>query len=561
MSASRRVHPSLALHGSWSLRLLTRVLLAALVLLSASLVRAGDARVVVASKSFSESRLLGEMFAQLLEAHTDLEVVRKLGLGSTQICFAALQAGEIDLYPEYTGTAWAVLLKRPEAISDSTRTYLEVDRESQRRWDLDWLMPLGFNNTYALAMREEMAERLGITKVSQLGPHLANLEIGMNHEFLERMDGFRGLTQAYGFEVPEGLKGVEHGLAYEGLGKGVIDLVDAYSTDGKLLRYPVRTLEDDLEFFPPYHAAPVIRGEVARRHPEVIEVVERLAYTLPDRIMQRLNYQVEVEGGSFPAVARGFLGSRGLVGATGSPGGTEPGSTAPPSPVGPGGLAPPPERLGLGEYLLSRLDETLLLTLQHLRLTLAAVSLAILFAVPLGILLSRRRQLAPPVLGLAGVVQTIPSLALLALMIPIPGLGLGATSAIAALFLYAILPILRNTYTGLVGVDPNLVEAAVGMGLKDREVLTHIQLPLASRTIMAGIRTSTVISIGVATLAAFIGAGGLGDPILTGLQLNDMRLVISGALPAALLAIFTDMALGRLEEWVAPEGVRRPGEG
>jgi osmoprotectant transport system permease protein len=159
------------------------------------------------------------------------------------------------------------------------------------------------------------------------------------------------------------------------------------------------------------------------------------------------------------------------------------------------------------------------------------------------------------VIGTTGVIQTIPSLALLAFMIPIPGLGLGARSAIAALFLYALLPIVRNTYTGIREVDADLIESARGIGLTDQQVLRHVQLPLALPTIMAGIRTSTIISIGVATLAAFVGAGGLGDPIITGLQLNDTTLVMAGAVPAALLAIVVDWGLGRLEHRLSPRGL------
>ena len=160
-------------------------------------------------------------------------------------------------------------------------------------------------------------------------------------------------------------------------------------------------------------------------------------------------------------------------------------------------------------------------------------------------------------LTLAGVVQTIPSLALLAFMIAVPWLGLSVRSAIAALLLYAVLPILRNTFTGLRDVDPDLVDAARGLGLTDRQILLRVRFPLATRTIMAGVRTATVISIGVATLAAFIGAGGLGEPIVTGLYLNDPGLILTGAVPAALLAIAADLGLGRLERRLVPRGLRR----
>ncbi|MDE0396088.1 MAG: ABC transporter permease [Gammaproteobacteria bacterium] len=193
--------------------------------------------------------------------------------------------------------------------------------------------------------------------------------------------------------------------------------------------------------------------------------------------------------------------------------------------------------------------------LEHLSLTAIAVSLAILLSVPLGILLTRSEPVAAPVIGAIGVIQTIPSLALLAFMIPLPFLGLGARSAITALFLYALLPIVRNTYTGIREVDAELLDAGRGMGLSPGQILFRVELPLAMRTIMAGVRTSTVISIGVATLAAFIGAGGLGDPIVTGLQLNDTYLILSGALPAALLAIVVDFLLGRVEHRLIPRGL------
>jgi osmoprotectant transport system permease protein len=291
-------------------------------------------------------------------------------------------------------------------------------------------------------------------------------------------------------------------------------------------------LTDDRGFFPPYDCAPIVRLDTLERHPQIASILERLAFTLPAERMQQLNFQVEGKGRSFAEVARGFLLEEGLVG-----------DDAPELDR----KALPQRGQGFWRFMVKRLPVTLDLTLRHLFLTLAAVGLAILLAVPLGILLTRKEMLSGPVLGAAGVLQTIPSLALLAFMIPIPGLGLGTRSAIMALFLYALLPILRNTYTGIREVDSHIIEAAVGLGLTDGQVLRLVELPLALSTIMAGIRTSTVISIGVATLAAFIGAGGLGDPIVTGLQLNDTQLILSGAIPAALLAIVVDGILGRVE--------------
>ena len=331
------------------------------------------------------------------------------------------------------------------------------------------------------------------------------------------------------------VRGIEHGLAYAAIESGDLDVVDAYSTDGKLARYRLRVLEDDRSFFPHYHAAPMVRSELLTEHPELRPLLERLALRLTAERMQRLNLQVEVERLTPHDVARNFLIEEGLL--EGEPSFTE-------------------REEGFFSLFVARGPETLTLTWQHLQLTLLAVLIAIGVSIPLAILCTRVPALAQPVLGVAGVIQTIPSLALLAFMIPIPGLGLGWRSAVIALFLYAILPILRNTYTGINEVDPDLIEAAKGMGLTDGQILRFVQLPMAARTIMAGVRTSTVITIGVATLAAFIGAGGLGEPILTGLQLNDSNLILCGALPAAGLAIAVDLLLGVLERVVVPNGLQ-----
>jgi osmoprotectant transport system permease protein len=258
--------------------------------------------------------------------------------------------------------------------------------------------------------------------------------------------------------------------------------------------------------------------------------------------MIRLNYEVEEKGRGFREVARDFLVSEGLL-----------------DPTADTGVDATSGRIGFVSFLAGRWAETLRLGWQHVQLTLAAVGLAVLLAVPVGIAIARSAAGERIALGAAGVVQTIPSLALLDFLIAIPGLGLSVRSAIVALFLYAVLPILRNTHTGLRSVDPELLDAATGIGLTPRQILFRVQLPIATRTIMAGIRTATVISIGVATLAAFIGAGGLGEPIVTGLYLNDTWLILSGAIPAALLALVADHGLGRVERWLTPRGLTKQG--
>ncbi len=494
--------------------------------------------IVIGSKNFTESRILGEMLTQLVQSRTHLTVEHRSGLGGTLVCFSALQSGQIDAYPDYTGTGWSIVLKKKEKISDRLRAFLEVQKEYRKRFDIEWLEPFGLNNTYALAMREDKAKALGVETISDLVAHEKDLKAGFSVEFMNREDGWPGLGPFYGLKLGD-VRTLEHGLAYAAINDGSIDLVDAYSTDGKLLRFPLRVLKDDKGFFPPYNAAPIVRGATLRAHPELKEVMDALAFKISDKTMIQLNYEVEENGKGFREVAHDFLVKQHLLDASVSVGKDVTGG-----------------RGSFPTFLASRWKETLRLVWQHLQLTLAAVLLAVFLAVPLGIVITRSKLGERVALGTAGVVQTIPSLALLAFMIAIPGLGLSVRSAIVALFLYAVLPILRNTHTGLNDVDPELLDAATGIGLTPRQILFRVQLPLATRTIMAGVRTATVISIGVATLAAFIGAGGLGEPIVTGLYLNDTWLILSGAIPAALLAVLADALLGRLEHWLTPRGIR-----
>lgn len=486
----------------------------------------------MASKTFTESRILAETMAQLIEENTDISVERKINLGGTLMVFSALESGQVDVYPEYTGTAWAILLEEREPRVGPLEVWLRVSRACRKRFGLEWLLPFGFRNSYALAVRRDLAEELGLSRISDLLPHQERLRAGVSHEFLNRSDGFPGLAAAYGLEVGN-VRGLEHGLAYRAIAANEVDLIDVYTTDGRLVDAELVMLDDDRHFFPPYDCAPVIRAEILRSHPEVRDLLERLAFRISNARMQRLNHAVEVEGRSFQHVARELLREEGLLDPAIA---DEPAST---------------RNVGFLEFMGRRVGTTVSLTTQHLLLTLAAVTLAIVVSIPLGILLTRKERLASPVLTIAGIIQTVPGLALLAIMIPIPLLGLGLRSAITALFLYSLLPIIRNTYTGIREVDADVVEAARGMGLTDRQVLMYVELPLATRTIMAGIRIATVVGIGLATLAAFIGAGGLGEPIVTGLQLDDTNLILSGALPAALLAIICDIALSSIERRLA----------
>jgi osmoprotectant transport system permease protein len=491
---------------------------------------------VVGSKNFGESTLLGEVLSQWLAADLGLEVEHRAGLGGTLLLFEALRAGEIDLYPEYTGTGWAVVLGEQDQISDPLRAYLTVQEQFRRRFDLEWLAPFGFENSYALAVTADTAERLALRSISDLAARGSGLRAGFSVEFHQRDDGWPGLARHYGLELAS-VSTLEHGLAYDALAAGAVDLIDIYTTDGKLVGRELRTLIDDRRFFPPYTAAPVVRREVLAAEPRLAPSLARLAYLLPEERMRELNRRLEVDGEEAAEVARDFLGQSGLL------------SPAPAAAAERG-------RGNFFAFLAGRGAVTLHLAGQHLWLCALAIGLACAVAVPAGIALARGRWGSTLALGAAGILQTVPSLALLAFMIAVPGLGLTARSAVAALFLYALLPVLRNTITGLRAIDPLWLDAARGMGLTEAQILFRIQLPLALPTIMAGVRTAAVISVGVATLAAFIGAGGLGEPIVTGLYLNDTWLILAGALPAAGLALLVDLGLGRLERRLTPLGIR-----
>ncbi len=471
----------------------------------------------VSSKNFNESYILAEIMAQKLVRAGD-EVERRFGLGGTLICYEALKNDEIDVYAEYTGTILRAILQSEDWLPwDDLQDRLARD-------GLTMLPPFGFNNTYVLAAPAVVVERLGLEAVSDLAMH-GELRIAFSHEFLERADGWPGLAAAYGLQNQP--LGIEHALAYQALQEGKIDLTDAYSTDAEIERYDLRLLRDDLGFFPEYLAIPLVRLEDRDR---LIRSLGALENSLDDAGMRRLNGLVIMDKRSFGEVAAEFLAAQGWddegAGAT---------SSAPPS-------------------IYSDLQRHIL---RHLQLTSLAVVLACLFGIPLGTLVHRNQRLSSAVLYLAGLLQTIPSIALLALLIPL--LGIGFAPAITALFVYSLLPILRNTVLGLSTVSRSLLEVARGLGLTPWQQVRYLKLPMALPSILAGVRTAAVISIGTATLAAFIGAGGLGEPIVTGLALNDVSLILQGAVPAAAIAVLTELIFEGIEVALVPKHLRHTG--
>jgi osmoprotectant transport system permease protein len=495
--------------------------------------------VVVASKPFGESFLLAEMFAQVLESR-GIGVERRLGLGATEIAFQALRTGAIDVYPEYTGTGLVAVLDEQPGGS-AAEVFRRVSSTFRDRWGIHWLPPLGFENTYAVSVRRETAEEGELRTLSDLAANPRRYRAGFSPDFIGRADGLVGLQTAYGFEPLE-VRSLLQAVKYEALVAGEVDVIDGYATDGLISRYDLVVLRDDRSFFPPYQAAPLVGSSLWDTRPDAIRTLSELAGTLDVETMRSLNRRVEVEGHEVASVARDALRELGLVEA---PAvrilRTEPGVRA--------GSAV--------AYLWQRRTQIWGLTTRHILLVATSLVAAVLVAIPLGLLLERVRSGAETVIRGIGLLQTIPSIALLAFMIPL--LGIGVVPALVALFLYSLFPIVRNTYTGIRDADPAAVDSARSLGMTEAQILRYVRLPLAVPVIMAGIRTSAVITVGTATLAAFIGAGGLGDPIVAGLALSDTWMILSGAIPAALLALVVDGSLAIVEWAVTPPGIRDGG--
>lgn len=493
--------------------------------------------IVVGSKPFAEGYLLAEIFAQQLEGR-GIPVTRRFGLGGTEIVFPALLKGDIDVYPEYTGTGLLVMLKVAPP-KGSAAVYDLVSREFAARHDVRWLAPLGFENTYAMSVRRSMAEQLGLRTLSDFARVSDRMRAGFTADFIGLPDGLPALREAYGLRLRE-VNALAVAVKYRALVAESVDIIDAYSTDGLLGRFDVTVLEDDRGVFPPYDAAALVRGEVFRSRPEAVAALAELSGRIDVVRMRRLNERVEVGGESIGSVARDALRDLSLAGA-GAPGAARDAtaSTAASS---------------LVSYLWAERHAIGQRTLRHLFLVALSLALAIAIAVPIALALERVPW-AETIIGGIGLLQTIPGIALLAFMLPV--LGIGVVPAVAALFLYSLYPIVRNTYTGVREADARAVEAATALGMTAGQVLRLVRLPLAAPVIMAGIRTAAVLNVGTATLAAFIGAGGLGDPIVAGLALGDTRMILSGAVPAAALALCVDRVLGGVAAIVAPRGLRR----
>jgi osmoprotectant transport system permease protein len=514
--------------------LLLAWLLAALGLLSCPPAHAADApvaaraatpdRLVIGSKRFTESYILGEILVQAARAHAPAAEHRQ-GLGNTAVVYEALKAGAIDAYPEYLGTIAAEILKLPAGAD------LAAMNRALQPQGLGIAVPFGFQNGYALALRGDQARRLQLRALSDLARQ-PSLKFGLSHEFIGRADGWPGLAARY--RLPQQPIGIDHGIAYEALAAGRIDVMDIYSTDAKIAALGLQVLADDAAYFPRYDAVLLYRLDLAERQPAAWRAMAALEGRIDEATMIGLNADAELRSRPFATIARDFLAS--TQGGVSSPG-------------APAAGAAPPRGAGFTERLFA--DDLGRLTREHLLLVLVAVGAAALIGLPLGALAAALPRLEQPVMAVVGVLQTVPSLALFAVLIPLLG-RIGTVPALVALALYALLPIVRNTCTGLAQVPAGLRDAGTALGLSRWQRFGLVDLPLALPVILAGVKTAAVITVGTATIAAFIGAGGYGERIATGLALNDHATLLAGAVPAAVLALLTQGAFELLARALSP---------
>ncbi len=468
----------------------------------------------VGSKTFTESVILGEIAGQLLnDAGVPATHLRELG--GTQVLFHALEADELDIYPEYTGTITGEILAGKPIPGEGELKAALAER------GIVMSRPLGFNDSYAIGMPEQTAARLGIRTLSDLRRH-PELKFGFSNEFMDRVDGWPGLRDRYALPQRD-VRGLDHDLAYRALAAGEIDATDLYSTDAEIRAYRLRVLDDDRKFFPSYECVWLYRADLPMRSPATLGVLSRLEGKISGAEMAAMNARAKLDRITEDRVAAEFLATK----------------------LGVDSRIVVETR---GQRMLRRLGE-------HLALVGISLAAAIVVAIPLGVIAARRPRLGSFILAAAGILQTIPSLALLVFLIP--WLGLGAEPALVALFLYSLLPIIRNTVTGLSDIPVPLRESAVALGLPPTARLFQIELPMASRAILAGIKTAAVINVGTATIGALIGAGGFGQPILTGIRRYDVPMILlEGAIPAAFLALAVQGLFDLAERFLVPRGLR-----
>ena len=488
--------------------------------------------IVIGSKIFTENILLAEMLSLILEENYNFKVIRRFNLGGTKLVFDALREGEIDIYPEYTGTGYTMILKM-SGETQPKKIYKIVKKEFLDQFNLIWSLPLGFENTYALAVRNSDTRFKKIHNISQLKGKTRSLDIGMGHEFMERKDGYSNFVKKYQLNFQKDKTWtMNQGLMYSALKNKKMDMIIAYSTDGRIKAFDLKTLKDNKRFFPAYEVAYLTRADFLIQHPKVKKAFRELEGNISEKEMIFLNNQVDQLKYDGARAVRNFLIKKNLL---------------------EDDIQNLKQQNWL-DYYISKREYFFKIFYEHLLLIFVSLFFALLLAIPIGLWASYNVKVEKIVFLIVNTLQTVPSLALLALFIPF--LGIGFTPAVVTLFIYSLLPIIRNTFEGVKNIDRVFISAGAGIGLNSRQILRYIQIPLALPMILAGVRTSAVIVVGTATLAAFIGAGGLGDPIFRGIATLNSKLIFLGAVPACLLAIAIDRLLAFLETVVIPKGLK-----
>ncbi len=514
-------------YDSLRIHLYSLTLVVVCLMIQGELLAAGDA-IVVGSKKFNESVILGEIAVILVE-DTGTAVIHRRQLGGTQILWQAMQRGDIDCYVEYTGTITEEILPSLGINVQSEKNEMKSIgylKEQLAIHDVIVSNPLGFNNTYALGMTQANAQKLEVNKISHLRAH-AQLRVGISEEFRNRRDGWDQLASRY--QLPQmRIQTIDHDLAYQGLQSDFIQITDLYTTDPEIREHGLVTLEDDLKFFPDYEAVLLIRSDVQDRNPLALAALHRMEKSISQEQMIALSASVKFGNLTEIQAAKAFVNRAFNIGED----------------------ITRTDSLQTRNVFWARLLQT---TQEHLVMVSISMLMAILISIPLGIVGQSNLRLGTTIVGVVSVLQTMPSLALLVLMIPL--FGLGALPAIVALFFYSLLPIVRNTLVGLKQIDSRLLESADVLGLNRFQRLRLIELPLAMPSILAGIKTATVINIGTATIGALIGAGGYGSPILTGIRLNNFSLVLQGAIPAALMALLAQAFFVAVERRIISPGL------
>ena len=468
----------------------------------------------ISSKNYTESYILAELISkQIKDNFPKQEIKLNPGMGGTGLLFEALKKGDIDLYPEYTGTIAEAILKKPDL-----KTAYAINK-ALLPLGLTISRPLGFNNTYAFAVKKKTAEKYSLDSISDL-KNFPELRFGFSYEFMERSDGYYNLADRYQL-TNDNVIGMQHSLAYEAIETNSVDLIDVYSTDAKIEKMDFKILKDDLNFFPVYNSVIIANINFVKKYPEIWNSLKSLENKINETQIIKLNALVEQDNLTFNQAASSFFNNN--TKQTNKP--------------------------------VINYNKILTKAKEHIILVFISLLFAILIGVPLGYLSTCSSWLRQSIFAISGIVQTIPSLALLCFFVPF--LGIGTATALTALVLYGLLPIVRNTYTGIESIDKKLLETSQVLGLSQKQSMFWIELPLAMPTILSGIKTSAIINVGTATLAAFIGCGGFGSFIVTGLALNDMNVILHGAIPSALLALILQGIFDLLDKLIISKGLRK----